>query len=66
MLRYHVPDMTCGHCSKVITQAIGRLDPQAPVQIDLSQKTVQVPLDASQSEAVMQAIRDAGYTPEPQ
>jgi copper chaperone len=63
MLRYHVPDMTCGHCSRAITQAVQAAAADARVLVDLAQKTVQVETthDAATVEA---AIREAGYTPE--
>ncbi|MFQ6747711.1 heavy-metal-associated domain-containing protein [Bordetella pertussis] len=35
-IAFHVPDMTCGHCVKSITQAVQQAVPQALVQIDLA------------------------------
>lgn len=63
MLRYAVEDMTCGHCVQAITGAVQGLDPAARVAVDLGAKTVEVETSAS-ADAVTQAIRDAGYTPE--
>ena len=31
-----LPDMTCGHCVKTVTQTARRLDPQAQVSTDLA------------------------------
>jgi copper chaperone len=31
-----LPDMTCGHCVKTVTQTAQRLDPQARVRTDLA------------------------------
>ncbi len=64
MLRYHVPDMTCGHCSRAITQAVQAAAADARVAVDVAQKTVQV--ETSRDAATVEAaIREAGYTPEP-
>lgn len=62
MLRYSVPDMSCGHCVASITEAIHAVDPNAQVACDLAAKTVEVQASAS-SEALAQAIRTAGYAP---
>ncbi|OZI74985.1 heavy-metal-associated domain-containing protein [Bordetella genomosp. 12] len=60
-----VPDMTCGHCVKTITQAVQSAVPGAQVEIDLPAHRVTVsPADsASAAEA---AIRQAGYDPKKQ
>ncbi len=31
-----LPDMTCGHCVRTVTQTVQRLDPQAQVRTDLA------------------------------
>ncbi|WP_144635604.1 heavy-metal-associated domain-containing protein [Bordetella genomosp. 13] len=55
-----VPDMTCGHCVKTITEAVQAVAPGAQVHVDLA--THQVRVDgASQAEPVRDAIREAGY-----
>ena len=60
MLRYQVPDMSCGHCVQAITQAVKGVDPQAGVTTDLATKSVEVDSQAG-AELISQAIRDAGY-----
>jgi len=63
-LKLHIPDMTCGHCVKTLTEAVQRLSPQATLQADLGTHAVEiggVPDEA----AALAAIRQAGYTPEP-
>ena len=42
MLRYSVPDMTCGHCAQAIEKAVKSVDPQAEVAVDLTSKEVTV------------------------
>ena len=53
--------MTCGHCTRAITQAIVDLDQQAHVVTDLVNKTVQVNSTLSH-EQISHAITEAGYT----
>ncbi len=61
-IRYHVPDMSCGHCVDTITQAVGQVAPGSQVDVDLPTHTVTV-LGATDGDAVQAAIRDAGYSP---
>lgn len=63
MLVYRVDDMSCGHCVATITKALQQAAPAAVVEIDLARHLVQV--EGAQSAAVEQAIRDAGYSPQP-
>ncbi len=64
MLTLHVSDMTCGHCASTITKAVAAVDPAAKVEIDLAAHKVAVD-SAKPAEALVAAIRDAGYTPLP-
>lgn len=60
-MRFHVEDMSCGHCTATIEKAVAEAGGQA--RTDLTTHIVEVEgLDAVQAEAV---IRQAGYTPEP-
>ena len=38
-MKFHSPDMTCGHCASVITKAIKSVDPVAEVKVDLKTRT---------------------------
>lgn len=61
MSTFSVPDMTCGHCVRSITEAIHAVAPQAVVSTDLDQHRVTVDgLDADQA---LKTIAEAGYTP---
>ncbi len=62
MHTYHVPDMSCGHCVRAITEALTALDAQAKVETDLASKKVTVDSCANE-ESVVQALTDAGYPP---
>ncbi len=55
-----VPEMSCGHCKAAIEKAIGNLDPQAQVQVDLESKTVKVETVADDP-ALLAALKEEGY-----
>jgi copper chaperone len=52
--------MSCGHCVRAITQAIQALDPQAQVQVSLSEASVTVESSLTQA-AIAAAMEEAGY-----
>jgi len=61
-MQFQVNDMMCNHCVAHITKAITDKDPTAKVQCNITTKMVIV--DSSLDEStVMQAIKEAGYTP---
>lgn len=61
-LELTLPTMTCGHCVKVVTQTVARVDPAARLTVDLPAHRVQI--ESSQPEAAFrQALADEGYTP---
>ena len=59
-MRFHVENMTCGHCDRTIRKAIAALSPEAKVAIDLRAKTVEIEstLTAAQIAA---ALAEEGY-----
>lgn len=60
MITLNVPDMSCAHCSSVITKALRELDPAAVVGFDMHNRQVQV--DTTHGEtAVIEAVTAAGY-----
>ena len=59
-MKFHVPDMSCGHCTAAITKEIAALDPAAKVTTDLDGRTVSVET-AQADNAVAAAIKAAGY-----
>lgn len=67
-VEFLVPDMTCGHCVRTITQAVQSIEPLAQVvaQTDTKRVSINGSSDAVvlESLALEQAIRQAGYTPE--
>jgi copper chaperone len=62
MLNFEIPNMTCGHCVRAITEAVHVVDAQAQVQADLAQHRVQVETTAPR-EAVLAQLAEAGYSP---
>lgn len=63
-MKFHVPSMSCGHCTAAITKEIEVLDPAAEVSTDLDARMVEV--TTSQTDrAVIEAIKFAGYEAAP-
>lgn len=62
MLSFQIPNMTCGHCVKAVTQAVHAADPAATVQADLATHEVKVETTASR-ESVVAQLAEAGYQP---
>ena len=61
-IRYHVPEMSCGHCVAAITKAVLDVAPGARVDADLAMHQVTV-TGATQGDKIQAAIKGAGYTP---
>lgn len=57
---FDVQGMTCGHCSRAVTQAVQALDAQAQVRVDLAGKQVSVESGLT-AEQILAAIREEGY-----
>ena len=45
MQLFNIPDMTCGHCVRTITQAVRSIDAAAQVQADLATHSIRVTSD---------------------
>jgi copper chaperone len=61
---FTLPDMTCGHCVKVVTATVSKVDAQARVEIDLPSHEVRVESQVPR-QAFAQALDDEGYPPAP-
>jgi copper chaperone len=55
-----LPDMSCGHCVKVVNETVQRVDAQARLSIDLPSRTVRIE-SAQPRESFAQALSDEGY-----
>ena len=62
MLEFQIPNMSCGHCVKAITEAVQAVDPAARVQADIPQHQVQVQTSAPR-EQLAAKLAEAGYAP---
>lgn len=63
-MKFHVPDMSCGHCTAAIDKAVKAADPDATVDSDLTSKTVTIASDKD-AMTMQGALRDAGYPATP-
>ncbi|UXH77843.1 heavy-metal-associated domain-containing protein [Roseateles amylovorans] len=62
MHEFKLPDMSCGHCLKAVTEALKGADERAEVQVRLEQKTVQVESQLSRDQ-LAEVLTEAGYPP---
>jgi copper chaperone len=61
MLELIIEDMTCSHCSGVVTKAVHKVDASLVVDIDLSTKIVRITGDADTT-SILKQLDSAGYT----
>ena len=59
-MKFHVPDMSCGHCVAAIDTALRVIDPDARVDSDLTSKTVTI-MSAQDAATLQAALKEAGY-----
>ena len=60
MVKLHIPDMSCGHCSGVITKTVKALDPGANLEFNMEGHIASI--ESSQPEAtLLAALEAAGY-----
>ncbi len=62
MIELTLPDMTCGHCVRTVTQTVQAVDAQAKVEIDLPTHRVRIE-SARERAAFAKALSDEGYAP---
>ncbi len=62
MIRFDVPDMSCGACARRVTKAVQGVDPAAQVEADLPAREVRIQSSADPA-ALRKALDDAGYPP---
>jgi copper ion binding protein len=60
--QFLVPEVSCQHCVKAITEEVNTIKGVQQVVVNLSNKSVRVEHDGSVSiQSLIDAIRDAGY-----
>jgi copper chaperone len=62
MLTFEIPNMSCQHCVRAITEAVRGVDAQAGVEARLPEHQVLVDSQAPR-EQLVQALQAAGYAP---
>lgn len=61
-IELELPDLSCGHCVRAVTEALQALDAKAQVQAEVATRRVSVQTHAA-AEAVRAALTEAGYPP---
>ena len=62
MTEFEVQGMSCQHCVAAVTRSIQEIDPQAQVRVDLERGTRRRRVRRKSSDALKEAIDEAGYT----
>lgn len=60
-ITYTVPDMSCGHCKKAVTEELTQVEGVESVDVDLDTKLVVVQGEGLDDAALRAAIDEAGY-----
>ncbi|WP_211235975.1 heavy-metal-associated domain-containing protein [Leisingera aquimarina] len=63
LMRFQIPNMTCGGCANRVTNAVHSVDPKAEVKADPVTLTVTV-ASAEPEHRFVSVLADAGYPPE--
>lgn len=64
MVRFRIPNMTCGGCAKGVAATVREADPRARVQVDLERREVAVESATAGADALDRVLRDAGWRSE--
>lgn len=64
MLRFRIPNMTCGGCAKGVAATVREVDPHAAVQVSLDRREVAIEGATADADALNRALRDAGWNSE--
>lgn len=62
MTRFHLPDMSCGHCVTAITEALTTADPAVQLTFEREARAVQVQSHLP-DEQLAAVLSEAGYPP---
>lgn len=61
-IEFTLPDMTCGHCVRAVTQTVNRIDPAATLTVDLPSHQVRI-ASTQPAERFAVALAEEGYKP---
>ena len=64
MITFHVPEMSCGHCTAKIEGAVQATDPTALLTFDLDSRQVEID-SADDGDVLLAAIKAAGFEADP-
>ena len=59
-MKFHVPEMSCGHCVAAIEKAVKAADPSATIRTDLAAHATEIESTVSTA-ALLQVLAEAGY-----
>lgn len=62
MIKFHLPDMTCKHCERSVTEAVQQVEPGVGVKIDLDTRMLAIDTHREPASFVS-ALVAAGYPP---
>lgn len=64
MVRFRVPNMTCGGCAKGVAATVREVDPRAEVRVSLDRREVAIESATADADALDRALRGAGWESE--
>lgn len=59
-IKFHVPDMSCGHCKASIEKAVEGTDPLAELTFNMDTRHVEIDSDID-TDALFKLLKDAGF-----
>jgi copper chaperone len=59
----NIPNISCGHCARAVTEAIQELDPSAKVAVNTSERTAEIDSVADLG-AIRAKLAERGYPAE--
>ena len=62
MRTFYVPDMSCKHCVKAVTEALNEAG-FSDFEVELETKKVTIKVSDDEAKVVLSAIEEAGYSP---
>ncbi|WP_395021369.1 heavy-metal-associated domain-containing protein [Dongia sp.] len=63
MLRFNIPNMTCGGCARSVTKAVHNVDAKARIEADPAAREVRIESSADQH-TLLSALAAAGFPAE--
>ncbi len=60
MPRFHIPNMSCGHCKATVEKTIHALDPAAQIEFDMAAREI-VTDTKTETKSLQSALSAAGY-----